>query len=861
MKPRLFFTAILALCASLSVGAQEFSTAGFFALEGTSRDVFCLNPAWRFFKGDADGAQAPLFDDSAWSVVNLPDGTEYLPVEASGCINYQGPVWYRKHFTPSEGWRGLETILHFEAIMGKSRVYLNGELLKESFTGYLPVIADVTGLLKWGEDNVIAVWADNSNDPDYVPGKPQEELDFTYFGGIYRDCWMVTHGKVFISDPNVEDVVAGGGLTVGFENVSASSAEITLRADIRNAGSKPFSGRVEYELQTRDGKTVAKAWAKVKAASGALGTASTRMKVSSPRLWSPATPDLYNLLVRVKDGRGATVDGYRRRIGIRTFEFRGAEGFYLNGEPFDHPLVGANRHQDFAVLGHALPNSLHWRDAKKLRDAGLEVIRNAHCPQDPAFLDACDELGLLVINTIPGWQFFNKDNPVFEQRAYDDLRQLIRRDRNRACQFIWEPLINETWLPEEFADNVQKIVAEEYPFTYSYTACNSSDSFAAKFPVIYEHPGRTRFPEKSAFTREWGDNVDDWSSHNSNSRCSRAWGEVPMLIQARHYADLDRTTNWDILYNQERRHFGGALWHSFDHQRGYHPDPFYGGIMDNFRQPKYSYWMFMAQRPAEVRDDVPYATGPMVYIAHEMTPFSPADVTVYSNCDEVRLTYRKDGTVLTYTKDAARVGMPSPIITFENVYDFNADKRLRREEDVYLLAEGIIDGEVVATHKVTPSRRPTRIALSVDNEGMPLVADGSDCVVVVASITDDNGEVKHLSNESILFEIEGEGELVGDSSVGANPRIVEWGTAPVIVRSTLVPGKIRIRASILYEGSQKAAPAEIEIETVPSGRAMVYDEAEMAASDHSRTWRGNAVGSVSAEGMEQVFRDQKAFGE
>lgn len=864
--------ALLCLMISALMGAQEFSTAGFFELEGSGRQVFSMNPAWRFHKGHINGASEKDFNDSGWAVVNLPDGIEYLPAEASGCINYQGPVWYRKHFTPQSEWGGKRAMLHFEAIMGKCRVWLNGEMVATHYGGYLPVIADLTGLLKYGEDNVIAVCADNSNDPDYVPGKSQNNLDFTYFGGIYRDCWMVIHNNVFISDPNFENITAGGGLTVGFENVSEKSADITLRTDIRNATSRTFSGKVEYSLQTAEGKTVASANARIKVSPGAISATDAIMRVSQPSLWSPSDPTLYNLIVKVKDSRGAVVDGYRQRIGIRTFEFRGEDGLWLNGKPYDHPLIGANRHQDFAILGHALPNSLHWRDAKKLRDAGLEIIRNAHCPQDPAFLDACDELGLFVINNIPGWQFFNEKNPAFEQLAYEDLRNLIRRDRNRACQFIWEPMINETWLPESFAQNGLKIVAEEYPFEYRYCACNGTDSFAEMFDVIFEHPSKTtdgrevKFPHKSYYTREWGDNVDDWSSHNSNSRCARNWGEVPMLVQAQHYADLDLTTNWDILCRQSRRHVGGTLWHSFDHQRGYHPDPFYGGIMDNFRQAKYSYWLFMAQRPVEKRDDVPYETGPFVFIAHEMTPFSPSDVTVYSNCDEVRLTYRKNGQTRTQKKDKDRVGMPSPIMTFKDVYDFYTDKLMCREnkaDEIFLLAEGLVDGKVVASHKVMASKRPTKISLSVDSDGMPLIADGSDCVVVIASITDDKGIVKRLSNESVRFEIEGEGEIVGDSTNGANPRDVQWGTAPVIIRSTTNPGKIRLKASLQYEGSDKAAPCEIEIETVPASKPLVYDGSELAKSNHKRSWSANSntVSSSSSEEMKKVFEDQKKYGE
>ena len=153
-----------------------------------------------------------------------------------------------------------------------------------------------------------------------------------------------------------------------------------------------------------------------------------------------------------------------------------------------------------------------------------------------------------------------------------------------------------------------------------------------------------------------------------------------MLVQAQGYAKPDyRYTCYDILYRTSRQHMGGCLWHSFDHQRGYHPDPFYGGIMDAFRQPKLSYYMFCAQRPTEVNGDLIADSGPMVYIANYMTPFSPKDVTVYSNCDEVRLTCCKGGKPYVYRKSEGAAGMPSPVITFENVFDVMHDKKLSRQ--------------------------------------------------------------------------------------------------------------------------------------------------------------------------------------
>ena len=241
----------------LAAYQPEFSTAGFFRMKNSGRDVYSMNPAWRFYKGAAEGADAKEFNDKDWTVVSLPHGIEYLPTEASGCINYQGEVWYRKHFTPDVALKGKKLFLHFEAIMGKSKVFVNGKLLTEHYGGYLPVIVDVTDVLDWNGENVIAVWTDNSDDPSYPPGKAQDVLDYTYFGGIYRDCWLVSHNNIFITDPNYENEIAGGGLFVAFDKVSDTFAEVLLQLQVRNETKKAFTGVVEYELQQPDGKQVA----------------------------------------------------------------------------------------------------------------------------------------------------------------------------------------------------------------------------------------------------------------------------------------------------------------------------------------------------------------------------------------------------------------------------------------------------------------------------------------------------------------------------------------------------------------------------------------------------------------------------
>ena len=268
----------------------------------------------------------------------------------------------------------------------------------------------------------------------------------------------------------------------------------------------------------------------------------------------------------------------------------------------------------------------------------------------------------------------------------------------------------------------------------------------------------------------------------------------------------------------------------------------------------------------------------MVYIAHEMTPFSPKDVTVYSNCDEVRLTYLADGKVYTYSKPKSIEGMPSPIIVFKDVYNFMDDKELsrrKRQKDVYLLAEGIMNGEVVATHKVYPARRPSKVMLWLDNEGNDLEANGSDFTTVVAAIADKDGNIKRLNNYYIKFHIEGEGRILGGASELANPAPVKWGTAPIVVQSTLKAGKIRITASVLFEGEQMPISGVLEFESKPTEQKMIYCEKEAAllsksadssfsattAKSDADIERERQISAANAERLREVEKQQTDFGE
>ncbi|MBP3849696.1 MAG: glycoside hydrolase family 2 [Prevotella sp.] len=828
----------------------QTSVAGLFPLENSGRLVWNFNAGWRFHLGDAAGAEQKDFDDQSWEVVSTPHSVQLMPAEASGCRNYQGIAWYRKHFTMPKECQGRDVTLYFEAIMGKQTLYVNGQKVKDHEGGYLPIIISLSGC-SVGDDIVIAIKADNSDDKTYPPGKKQMTLDFAYHGGIYRDVWLIAKNKVAITDVNEENKVAGGGLFVHYANISEKSAEVFVNTEVRNNDSKARTVTIEQALVPYAAKV--SQHTKLKLLPGEAKTITQRFLVKKPHLWSPETPYLYSIATRIKEGK-QSLDGGITKIGIRSFEFKGKDGFWLNGKKY-HQLVGANRHQDFAYVGNALPNSQQWRDAKRLRDAGFTIIRTAHYPQDPSFMDACDELGLFIIVATPGWQYWNKDKG-WDEKVHENTRQIIRRDRNHPCVLMWEPILNETRYPEEFALQALQITKDEYPYPYRPVAAADvhSAGVAEHYDVVYGWPGddfKADKPQQCIFTREFGELVDDWYAHNNLNRASRSWGERPMLTQA---LSLSRSTQ--ELYHTTGQFIGGCQWHPFDHQRGYHPDPYWGGIYDAFRQKKTAFDMFAAvlRQPTE---------QPLVSIAHEMTQFSEKDVTIFSNCDSVRLTMY-DG------EHCWTLPVEKGLVVFKDAWDFfearNWSYTRRNWQNVKMVAEGIIGGQVVCREEKMPSRRSTKLRLYVDEMGKQLVADGSDFVVVVCEVTDDLGHVRRLAKENIRFTIEGEGEIIGDASINANPRAVEWGSAPVLVRSTKQAGKIKIKAEVQFPGTHAPTPAELEIESIPCDMPMCYQEESnnstplspqpSALSPHSSTLSE----SEKAKMLQEVEAQQADFG-
>ena len=771
----------------------DFSTAGFFAVPGSPRQVYDFDPGWRFLKSDAPGAEAAVFDDSSWQTVNLPNGLEIEPENASGMRNYQGPVWYRKHFNAPAASQGSRCVLYFEAVMGKCTVWVNGQKMADHFGGYLPFVVDATDVLTHnGGDNVVAVRADNSDDPTFPPGKPQKDLDFTYMGGIYRDVFLITTGGIRVTFPELSSTVAGGGVFVATKALTDSGADIEVRTEVENKTSLTSSITIRTVLEDQDHHDLLEQEHPATILAGQTANLTETLSPKQPHLWSPNDPYLHFIRTEIVRN-GTVVDSLRTRFGIRLFELKSKEGLYINNHPLGYKLSGANRHQDYVYVGNALPKSGQWRDAKLLREGGCTFIRAAHYPMSPAFLDACDALGLFVTDANPGWQFHPVDPvhvAIFDQRILEDSHNMVRRDRNHPAMLFWETTLNETSMPQGLPTRMSQAAHAEYPFPGFFTAADPDDALAGGMEMPYFNPSWNKplpDPDRPTFQREIGDWVDNFSNHNSPVRINREWGEHALNLQARY-----REETLNEIYRRPPQMIGAALWAGIDHQRGYNPDPFWGGLLDAYRIPRYSYFLYKSQYNPDLK--VPgITTGPMVYICHEMTYISDPDVVIYTNCQQVHLTWM--GKDLGTQGPNPSAHEPHPPIIFKNVFDIHALGAIWKLHHLDMVAEGLINGQVVCRTVKSYAQRTTGLHLEVAGQGVPLQADGSDFVPVRAYVVDQFGTTKVLESAFVTFHVDGPGEIIGSEANHGNPMKTEFGEATALVRAGMTPGTLHITAT------------------------------------------------------------------
>ena len=448
-----------------------------------------------------------------------------------------------------------------------------------------------------------------------------------------------------------------------------------------------------------------------------------------------------------------------------------------------------------------------------IKSAGMNCIRTAHYPQANSFLDACDELGILIVDCIPGWQFFNKDS-AFTKNVFSDIRQTIRRDRNHPSILLWEVSLNETYPPAAFRCKQAEVAKSEWIGTKNFFTSGDSYYTKACWDVPYddwsdewgpEKRNNMTYPENNFLIREYGDY--EFGGGNSTSRQLRSAGQKALLQQA-----------WNLQWEHNKnlwalpRCIGDLTWAFYDGLAGVTNEIEAWGVCDMLRIPKFSYYFFQSQQPVLINKSIRTGSGPMALIANYWKEKTDGDkVIVYSNCDEVAL-YVNDklvakqkpdnGLETKYGTDLQAGGKPfdggncnrlsHPPFTFHNIPFIPGT----------LKAVGLVNGKKTATYSISTPEKATAIQLEINDSGKHLTADGADVIFVYAKVVDKKGNICIDKNMPVTIKLSGDVKIVSPATI-----ITEAGIATFLIQAGTHAGNFHITANAtsLSEGSLEYA--------------------------------------------------------
>lgn len=839
------------------------------------REKWRLHQGWYFAPEDlADVLEekGPEKEPERWEAVTLPHTYRLEPYTHSGTVTAQGAGTYVNVFTLGNEQKEKLLYLTFEAAMGVTDVWLNGVHLHTkmadrtssgesgihtNYGGYLPFVVFLNEAARFGgEENRLVVRTNNEDNGQVPPGKPQELLDFTYFGGIYRDVWLESVEKIFITDPLYEDTVRGGGILLEYPLLTKEKAIVSVKTQIRSEKRQGEEISLLHEVIDGNGECVASHVQKKEIQAGGCEEWNVEMEIQNPSLWNLDHPSLYRMRTSILCGH-ELVDQKETTFGLRKIEVDRKKGVLINGEvqPF---LSGINRHQDYPVIGNAAPASMQKRDAVLFKEAGFRVVRAAHYPMSEAFLDACDELGILVFEATPGWQWFPTDEPEpFSTRVRDNIRQMVRRDRNHPCILAYETVLNESYhVPYGFSrgsaltaleeQSSAKIAAE----SYGYDASEHANGIDKEADFIYGFESPLEKTEKAVmFLREYTDCYIEYYGEFESRRVTRGTaddfyphGEARNLIKANQMLFRNLPGEYSLaacykLRNENPAFTGAAIWTGID-SRGAGSRMSPCGIWDGYRLPKTAYWAYASQQEGK----------PVLHIASEWSEQAPAvdktkqyctigtdelrEIYVYSNAETVTLSVECgektvwEKTASPYQEEDAHF-LPHPPFYFAEVPFFKGSILRARGYDKA--------GKLIKEEERKTAGEPYRLSLKADLLGIPMRADGNDLVLIRAEVLDEKGELCTKAEPEVFFRVEGDAQIVGEGDLYAqtNPVRAEAGIASVYVRAGNTAGKITVTglACQLEEGMTEI---EIHPSEEPGIRGKLFEKVE-----NSKAGQGN----------------------
>lgn len=703
--------ALLAGCGTDEIaldGAEQQATS-VGLLHSDFRNIVRLDDAsWRFARQDFARQEpaSPSFDDSSWLPITIPHdfngGSDGVYADVfDGPDMYLGPGWYRAQLRFNAAGRGKRFFVLFEAVSSRADVWFNGTYLGQHRGGYTAFEFEVTELVRYGEDNLLAVRATNENDPGIAPwmaipfGPFPHSSDYALYGGIYRDVWLVERDPISISAHFHET-----------PEVSSKSGTVAFRTTIENTASTRTRTSLVTELVDRDGATRASRELSTRIGATDAKEVSGSITVDDPHLWSPKDPYLYTLRSSVFVD-GERVDEIESTLGFRWYRLENGTAFVLNGE--DTFLAGVNRHQDMQGLGYALPNAQHRRDAELIKDMGFNFVRHAHYPADDAFLTACDELGLMVWTEIPVSTNVSP-KPAFLDNARSQLSEMIQQAYNHPSVIVWG-IGNESDSVGDSGAEADPAYTTEF-LTELYRTAKRADSTRPVTGCNYVNPDNRSVVDIYS-PQNWngwyrGDYTDYEPSeligeYGASAHLSQHDEDFP----SRHYQQ-PWTQEYAAEYHEYKASKGRSLAKEFPGQLAWVAFDFASPRQDRKTNPiPYMNQKGLYLHDHETRKDVSYfyesfytdgAKNPMVYIVSEtwldrVSKPGPLTLWAYSNAETVELFSGTDEdpkavSLGTRTRNAGPRG----------------DTRFQWDDaniaGPVISAEARIDGKLVATHSI-----------------------------------------------------------------------------------------------------------------------------------------------------------------
>src|SRR6516225_5412198 len=663
--------------------------------EQTGRLVYPMNRNWRFSAKRFENDTAPGFDDSGFERITIPHTNLRLPWHSFDEKSYQFVSIYRRHFRMPRETEGRYVFVDFEGAMTASAVWLNGQRIGESRGGYTPFSFELTPPVDWNDKNVLAVELDSRERSDIPPFGHQ--IDYLTFGGIYREVSLRVVAPV-----HLENIFARP------TNVLTASPAVAVTCYVvSREASKPLA----LEIELRDGDRVLaqkESTLKPQTSTEPQEQVATLQGLGQVRRWKLDDPFLYTVVVRLKDG-DLVLDQDTRRIGFREAQFT-EHGFELNGRPLK--LRGLDHHQTFPFVGQAMPARIQRRDAEILKkELKCNIVRTSHYPQSRHFLDACDELGLLVFEEIPGWQHIGDTG--WQDLTVDNVRRMIRRDWNHPSIILWGVRVNES------RDNHD---------LYARTSA-LAHSLEASRPT-----GGVRFLQESEFLEDVF-TMNDFGFPLKPPNHPRYLNTefVGHTYPTKPYDNVERLTEHMLrharIHDQlasDPQYAGGLGWCAFDYNThgdfGSGDRICYHGVMDIFREPKPAAGFYKSQcDPSEevvLEPAFSWARG------DESIGFSKA--LVCSNCEHLKF-YIGGRLVAEADPDKAQF----PHLRYA---PFTADLQKAVSPWGDLRIEGYLGGKQVIAKTLSGKGIDQRFALLPDET--QLNADGADSTRVVLRVTD-----------------------------------------------------------------------------------------------------------------------------